>query len=1216
MKLFFGHCTPLIFVVAGVWLSITPLARAAVDTVTTTADSGPGSLRNTIAAASPGDTIVFSPTLAGQTIQLTTGELLVGQNLTIDASTLANGITIDGGGSDRVLEIGGAAVTIDALTVTNGYVNEDFGAGVFLDDTSSILTASNCVFCGNSGAEFGGAICVYGALTLDNCIVSGNSADVFGGGIYAYGGAITINNCSLSENSVEDGGGGGIESDFGVLALNDCTLSNNFATIFGGGVATEDDGTLAMTNCVFGGNTSGTGGGLFIETTAMISGCTFSNNISTNGAGGGIDNYGASVLNNCVFSGNSVTNNNGLGGGLANSGLLTINNCALSANSALNGSGGGICNLDTLTASNCSFYGNSASENRWGGGIYNDFGELTLDNCTLAGNLATNASGGGFASFNATNVLVNCTISSNSALYAGGLFDAGSSIFALTNTIVAGNFAPNNPDVAASYFGVANFIGGNPELSPLGSYGGPTSTMSPMPGSPVIDAGTDSVTNFLASDQRGLPRLFGAHVDIGAVEARDFVVLNANDNGDGSLRAALTNSLDYVTFTNILAGQTISLTSGELLVTNTTTIDASALAGGVVIDAGKISRVLEITNADVTLNSLTLTNGYVGGNGMGGAVLVDNNCAMNASDCVFGGNFGSLGGGGIKNEGILTLSHCVVSGNIAPNGLGGGIDYEVGAAMLNDCTLSGNTAEDGGGIECFEGTLVLSNCVLSGNSALNGGALELGSAATLDQCTLSSNSATESGGGIEAEGTTLSATNCNFSNNLANECGAVQCTGGTFAGCTFLGNAATNGVGAMLNDGSLTLYACSFATNTAVNGGAGGVSSGGQLTANNCTFSGNSGTNAGAIANSFNMTLNNCRFFGNSAVTGNGGGIYNYWILTVSNCFFSDNIAANGQGGGIYNWHTVTLDDCNLVGNTATNGGAIADGYGGGDFNGSTLTVNDCAFFGSSATNGGGIFNAVNMALNNCTFYENSANSGFGGAICSQSAGAIYGYYPTNLLVNCTICDNNGADGGGLYSDSSSILALTNTIVAGNSAGTGNDINGSYSGVANFIGGNPHLATLGNNGGSTLTMPPEFGSPVIDAGSDWVTNLLATDQRGFPRLAGAHVDIGAVEAQTAPANDRPVLQTARIYPNGIPGFLPGVFFGFSFTNAPDVDFTVLTSTNLTLPLAQWTALGNAAPDSLPGQYEFFDQLHATGSGVGTNFAAAFNPRQFYRVVSP
>ena len=46
-------------------------------TVVNTADSGPGSLRATIAGAAAGDTIVFNHALAGQTITLTSGELTI-----------------------------------------------------------------------------------------------------------------------------------------------------------------------------------------------------------------------------------------------------------------------------------------------------------------------------------------------------------------------------------------------------------------------------------------------------------------------------------------------------------------------------------------------------------------------------------------------------------------------------------------------------------------------------------------------------------------------------------------------------------------------------------------------------------------------------------------------------------------------------------------------------------------------------------------------------------------------------------------------------------------------------------------------------------------------------------------------------------------------------------------------------------------------------------
>jgi hypothetical protein len=55
----------------------------------------------------------------------------------------------------------------------------------------------------------------------------------------------------------------------------------------------------------------------------------------------------------------------------------------------------------------------------------------------------------------------------------------------------------------------------NPLLGPLTDNGGPTFTMALLPGSPAIDAGDDTLTG---TDQRGLPRKSGMHVDIGAFE--------------------------------------------------------------------------------------------------------------------------------------------------------------------------------------------------------------------------------------------------------------------------------------------------------------------------------------------------------------------------------------------------------------------------------------------------------------------------------------------------------------------------------------------------------------------------------------------------------------------------------------------------------------------------------------------------------------------------
>ena len=58
--------------------------HAATITVTSTADSGPGSLRDAIAAASDGDTIQFAAALNGQSITLTSAELAIDKNITIN----------------------------------------------------------------------------------------------------------------------------------------------------------------------------------------------------------------------------------------------------------------------------------------------------------------------------------------------------------------------------------------------------------------------------------------------------------------------------------------------------------------------------------------------------------------------------------------------------------------------------------------------------------------------------------------------------------------------------------------------------------------------------------------------------------------------------------------------------------------------------------------------------------------------------------------------------------------------------------------------------------------------------------------------------------------------------------------------------------------------------------------------------------------------------
>src|SRR5438552_73593 len=122
-------------------------AHATTITVTNTNDSGPGSLRQAVADANDGDTINFDPALNGQIITLTTGELAIVRNITIDG-TGANLLAVSRDQTAphfRIFHLGddksGPTVTIRGITISTGF-GDDFGGGIFND--RSALSVVNC----------------------------------------------------------------------------------------------------------------------------------------------------------------------------------------------------------------------------------------------------------------------------------------------------------------------------------------------------------------------------------------------------------------------------------------------------------------------------------------------------------------------------------------------------------------------------------------------------------------------------------------------------------------------------------------------------------------------------------------------------------------------------------------------------------------------------------------------------------------------------------------------------------------------------------------------------------------------------------------------------------------------------------------------------------------------------------------------------------------
>ena len=79
-------------------------------TVTSPLDDGSaGTLRAQVAAASPGDTIVFDPSLAGHTVTLTQGAITIDRSLTIQGPG-ADALAISGNNASRVFDVDGPGV--------------------------------------------------------------------------------------------------------------------------------------------------------------------------------------------------------------------------------------------------------------------------------------------------------------------------------------------------------------------------------------------------------------------------------------------------------------------------------------------------------------------------------------------------------------------------------------------------------------------------------------------------------------------------------------------------------------------------------------------------------------------------------------------------------------------------------------------------------------------------------------------------------------------------------------------------------------------------------------------------------------------------------------------------------------------------------------------------------------------------------------------------
>ncbi len=331
---------------------------------------------------------------------------------------------------------------------------------------------------------------------------------------------------------------------------------------------------------------------------------------------------------------------------------------------------------------------------------------------------------------------------------------------------------------------------------------------------------------------------------VSTAQAATNTVTTLADGGAGSLRQAIADSAADDTIHFAVTG-TITLTSGELVITNSLTI-AGPGAASLAVSGNSASRVFNIRDpsATVTISDLTIRDGK-------SADGIDGDQWTGGPALSPGGD-----GGGILCLGSLTLERCHVAGN--STGRGGWSNF-----THDPVGYEGTAGGSGGGVFCSNNLTAMA-CTFSGNTAGHGGVggdVLLGGYDTQG----GSGGAGGSGGGICARGA-VTLISCTFAANTAGNGGS-----GGYAG-DHAGHGGGGGSGGGLCvSGAVSVVACTFATNAAGHGGGGGGMSaqcgnGGQ---------GGSGGGISAAAGTPALALNSL-FVQNRAGTGGTKGTYEY----------------------------------------------------------------------------------------------------------------------------------------------------------------------------------------------------------------------------------------------------------------------------------------------------------------------------------------------------
>ncbi|WP_431206496.1 autotransporter domain-containing protein [Bradyrhizobium betae] len=691
-------------------LGLPGAARAATLVVTSTADSGAGSLRTAITSATSGDTILFQ---VSGTITLLSELPVITKNITIDGN--GNNPTISGAGTYRPFFIGDAgttgstyAATLKNLTIADAVAQGGAGLG------------------SGAGAGLGGAVFVSsnGALTLSNVIVS--NAQAKGGSVVDNTGQVSGGGGMGGKSAPYTPTGGG-----GLFVGSDDDGSGKGGGPSGG---VHNGGTGPHTGGA-GGFASGGGGGSSGDSTAVGGRGGFGGGGgganaqgATTGGSGGYGGGGGSAWGSSTSAGGAGGFGGGGGGAKTNagSGGFGAGSGAAGSLAGYNSGGGG------LGAGGAIFVQS--------GGTVTVQGDLSQTAGSVSGGSGYN--GGGNGSAFGSGIFFQGT--SGSATTLG--FGAGNQTIAdtIADYIGSGGTNPDGGSNAADQGGsvaITKSDGGTLTLSAANTYSGGTTINEGATlvvgnggalgsGTLMLNGGTTGVTvtfdgsfsvgnDIVATGDPTYNVQTGDTVNLtGVLSGTGYVVVNAQSGYAGTLVLSGANTYSGGTIvsggTLLLSGAgtlgaaigTTTVSGGTLDLSGTTQVQATVNLAGGAIRNGSLDA--PITSSGGVVNgiggtaSLTTTGGttvvmgsntYSGGTTVNGGVLMGDGSlgpiAVHASGTFAPGN-GTPGSAMAVNGSLAFQSGAIYLVQLDPSTAS--YASVTGAAQLGGATVTANFA--------------------------------------------------------------------------------------------------------------------------------------------------------------------------------------------------------------------------------------------------------------------------------------------------------------------------------------------------------------------------------------------------------------------------------------------------------------------------------------------------------------------------------------------